>query len=142
MLRTGPTVNAAHPYILAASIQADHIVELRFQLVRRAEQILLASDDEDAGYQNRQSHNNESSQTAPLATYIPPTNALEISLTKLNVTFLQFFKVTFDYDFSPVEQRQTVRNRLGAMQIVSHYDGCHVDVPAGASEPNRRSPLR
>src|SRR5271154_2662385 len=54
-------MNSAHPHI-AASIQAHHIVELRLQLVRGTEKILLAANNEDAGHQNCQCRNDESSQ--------------------------------------------------------------------------------
>ncbi len=47
------TVHAAYSHI-ASRIQASHIVELRLQLVRRAEKILLAPDDEDSDHQNCQ----------------------------------------------------------------------------------------
>ena len=42
-----PTVNTAHSYV-GSSIQTCNIDELRFQLVGGAEEILFASDDEDA----------------------------------------------------------------------------------------------
>ena len=55
----GSTVNAAHPHI-TSGIEAHHIVELCFQLVRRAKKILLASDDEDTEDQNCKCCNDES----------------------------------------------------------------------------------
>src|ERR1039457_1801979 len=45
---------------------------------------------------------------------------------KLDVAFLQLFETAFDYHISLIEQGQTVGNRLRAMQIVSHYNGCHM----------------
>ena len=69
-------MNPAHPHI-AARIQTHNVVELRLQLVGGTEKILLASNYEDAGYQNRQCHNDESSQPRALD-ICPPTNVLEI----------------------------------------------------------------
>ena len=45
---------------------------------------------------------------------------------ELVVAFLKFLKGAFGRDLTLIQQDQTVRNRLGAVQIVSHYDGCHV----------------
>ena len=45
------TVDSAYPHI-AARIQAGHILELRLYLVRRAEKILLAPNDEDTSHEN------------------------------------------------------------------------------------------
>jgi hypothetical protein len=39
---------------------------------------------------------------------------------------LQLFKGTLDNHISLIEQDQTARNRLRAVQIVSHDDRCHV----------------
>ena len=55
-----PTMDASYPHI-GSCIQSRNIVELRSHLVRRAEKILLASDDEDTGHQNGQGHDDESS---------------------------------------------------------------------------------
>jgi hypothetical protein len=53
-------VNATHLDI-GSCRQSRYIVELRLQLVSGAEQMLLASDDEDSTDKNRQRYNNESS---------------------------------------------------------------------------------
>ena len=79
------TVDPAHPHI-GARIQAHHIVELRFQLVGRAEKILLAPDDEDAGDQYCQCHNDESSQPRR-SRHISPYEYLRNSLTNSTSLF-------------------------------------------------------
>jgi hypothetical protein len=47
-------------------------------------------------------------------------------LNKLDVTLLQIFEAAFDHYLCLVEQSQTIRNRLGAVQIVGYDDGRHV----------------
>jgi hypothetical protein len=69
-------MNAAHAHI-AASIEADHIVELRLQLVGGAEKILLAPDNENADDQNRHCCQDENSQPRR-SRHKSPTNALKI----------------------------------------------------------------
>jgi hypothetical protein len=56
----GSNVNPAYAHV-ASLIQAFDVVELRLQLVRRAEEILLAPDNKDAACQNCQGRNDESS---------------------------------------------------------------------------------
>src|ERR1700724_3845679 len=63
--------------------------------------------------------------TALRSTYVP-LRMLQKFHHELVLTFLKFFKVAFDRHAPFLEQGQTVRNRLRAVQIVSHYDGRHV----------------
>ena len=57
----GSAVDAAHAHI-GAGVEALDVIELRFQLIGRAEKILLAADDEDPAHQDRQGRNDEKSQ--------------------------------------------------------------------------------
>jgi hypothetical protein len=45
---------------------------------------------------------------------------------ELIVASLKLLKGAFGRNLALIEQDQTIRNRLGAVQIVSYYDGCRV----------------
>src|ERR1700678_508003 len=51
---------------------------------------------------------------------------LQKFLNKLDVTLLQIFEAAFDHYISLIEQSQTIRDCLGAVQIMRHDDRRHV----------------
>ena len=54
---------------------------------------------------------------------------LQKFLHEPDVALLKVVKCTLDHHVALIQQGEAAGNRLGAMQIVRHYDGCHLAFP-------------
>src|ERR1035437_7412801 len=64
----------------------------------------------------------------PLSTYAL-LRQFQKFLHKPDVALLKVFKLSLDHHIALIQQGQTVGDRPGVMQVMSHYNRCHLTLP-------------